>query len=79
MAIKNGDLVQRVKGFNPHTDPWFTKPALVICKPYEDQIHLTDVPLKVIDVCIVVDLMIDNKIYKAVPVSDLNRIVASLI
>lgn len=75
MPVKNGDLVKRIRGFNPQTHPWFTKPALVVSKPYEDQIHLTDVPMRVVDICIVVDLMIDNRIHKGIPVSELSRIV----
>ena len=78
MSVKDGDLVKRDRGFNPKTHPWFTKPALVVSKPYEDQIHLTDVPLKVIDICIVVDIMIDNKIYKSIPVSELSRITSPI-
>ena len=74
MPIKKGDLVTRERGFSSSTQPWFLKPGLVISKPYEDKIHLTDVPLRVVDICIVVDIIIDNQIYRAVPVADLVRI-----
>ena len=70
MPIKKGDLVTRERGFSRNTQPWFLKPGLVISKPYEDKIHLTDVPLRVVDICIVVDIIIDNQIYRAVPVAD---------
>ena len=78
MSIKKGDLVRRIRGFDPNLHPWFLKPALVISTPYEDPIKLTDLPVPVIDICIVVDLMIDTNIHKKIPISELTRIASSV-
>ena len=74
MRIHKGTLAQRVKGFDSVAEPWFTKPGIVLCNPYEDHIQLTNDPLPVTNVILVCDLMISGVVYSKIPVEHLEKI-----
>ena len=74
MRIHKGNLVKRTAGFDPSREPWFTKPGLVLCAPYEEAIHITDHPIPVISLVLVCDVVIDGRVYRRVPIEQLEKV-----
>ena len=74
MRIHKGILASRIKGFDPGAEPWFLKPGIVLCNPYEDHIQLTDYPIPVTNIVLVCDLMINGTVYSGVPIEHLEKI-----
>ena len=74
MRIFKGNLVKRKSGFNPRTEPWFLKPGLVLCKPYEEAIILTDKPVRVSSLVLVCDIVIDGAVFSKIPIEQLERV-----
>lgn len=74
MRIHKGILARRVKGFDSGAEPWFLKPGIVLCNPYEDHIQLTDYPIPVTNIVLVCDLMINGTVYSSVPIEHLEKI-----
>ena len=74
MRIHKGNLVVRHSGFDQLLEPWFAKPGLVVCNPYEDAVHLTDQPVIVTTLVLVCDIMIDGALYPKIPLEHLEKI-----
>ena len=74
MRIHKGILARRIKGFDSLSEPWFLKPGIVLCNPYEDHIHLTESPVSVTTVVLVCDLMINGSVYPKVPIEHLEKL-----
>ena len=74
MRIHKGNLVIRHIGFDRLLEPWFMKPGLVVCSPYEDAVHLTDLPMTVTSLVLVCDVMIDGSVYSRIPLEHLRKV-----
>lgn len=74
MRIHKGNLVKRIKGYMPAHEPWYDKPGLVLCNPYEDVISITDTPIQVTSLVLVCDIVIDGTVYSKIPVEHLEKV-----
>ena len=73
MRVKKNDLV-RAKENTHHHDRVFTGTGIVLKGPYEDQLKISNSPLPVSTVTLVVDVMADGKVFEAIPVEYLERV-----
>lgn len=73
MRVKKNDLV-RVKENTIFLDRVFTGTGIVLKGPYEDQLKISNSPLPVSTVTLVVDVMADGEIFEAIPVEYLERV-----
>lgn len=73
MRVKKNDLV-RVKENTIFLDRVFTGTGIVLKGPYEDQLKISNSPLPVSTVTLVVDVMADGEVFEAIPVEYLERV-----
>ncbi len=73
MRVKKNDLV-RVKENTIVLDRVFTGTGIVLKGPYEDQLKISNSPLPVSTVTLVVDVMADGEVFEAIPVEYLERV-----
>ena len=72
MRVKKNDLVQ-AKDSLP-TEVLFRGTGIVLRGPYEDQLKISNSPLPVSTVTLVVDVMANGEVWKAIPVEFLQRL-----
>ncbi len=73
MRVKKNDLV-RVKENTIFLDRVFSGTGIVLKGPYEDQLKISNSPLPVSTVTLVVDVMADGEVFEAIPVEYLERV-----
>ncbi len=73
MRVKKNDLV-RVKGDSSLPGPMFSGTGIVLKGPYEDQLKISNSPLPVSTITLVVDVMANGQVWEAIPVEFLERI-----
>jgi len=71
MRIKKNDLVITKTGVLPL---FFIGTGIVLRGPYEEEVKLANTPLNVSSITLVVDIMAEGKIIKAIPLEYLERI-----
>ena len=74
MRIHKGNLVKRINGYDPQVEPWYNKPGLCLCNPYEDVIQLTEYPIPVTALVLVCDIVIDGIVYSKIPIEHLEKV-----
>lgn len=73
MRVKKNDLV-RVKDERLFREPVFSGTGIVLKGPYEDQLKISNSPLPVSTITLVVDVMANGQVWEAIPVEFLERI-----
>ena len=73
MRVKKNDLV-RFKKDKSIPAPVFKGTGIVLKGPYEDQLKISNSPLPVSTITLVVDVMANGEVWEAIPIEFLERL-----
>ena len=71
MRIKKNDLVEAKRGVLPY---FFKGTGIILRGPYEEVIKLANSPVPISSVTLVVDVIAEGKVFKAIPIEYLERL-----